>query len=150
MKTIVAFDPGKITGIATGEFSETEPLRITAVSVVPYDDLVREFSELELFGFSYVISEVFESRDGQGFAPNLIGVRVEGILDLMYDQNIEWRSPSKKAQVPDKILKDSGDWVTGADVDWEDGRDANDAIIHLIGFVAFDLKHKPTLRKYFR
>lgn len=150
MKTIVAYDPGKVTGIATGVFSDTEPLTITGSGIVPYDDFVDGFVILQEEEYDYVIAEVFESRDGQKFAPNLVGVRVEGILDVAYDQNIEWRSPSKKSQVPDKILKDSGDWVTGNDVDWEDGRDANDAIIHLIGFVAFDLKHKPTLRKYFR
>lgn len=149
-KTIIAFDPGKVTGIATGEFSDTEPLVITGATIVPYDVLVEGFEIMSENDYDYVVSEVFEVREGQSFKPNLLGVRVEGMLDLINDRNVVWRSPALKSQVPDKILQDSGEWRTGRDVDWEDGRDANDAIIHLIGFVAFELRHVPTLRKYFK
>lgn len=151
MTRVIAFDPGKITGYAIGEYSDTEPLIITEVGAISYEWFVDgTFTNMfrPRFEADHTVVELFESRDGQDFAPNLLGVRVEGILDWWYFP-VTWRSPSKKSQVPDQLLKDHGEWRTGAAVDWEDGRDANDAIIHLIGFVAFDLKHTPTLRKYF-
>lgn len=150
MTTIVAFDPGKVTGIATGTFSKTEPLTVTGASIIDYDTFIEGWDYLSEKPYDHVVAEVFESRDGQDFAPNLLGVRVEGMLDLAFYRQVVWRSPSKKSQVPDRLLKDHGEWRTGTDVNWEDGRDANDAIIHLIGYVAFDLRHVPTLRKYFR
>jgi hypothetical protein len=149
-QTIISYDPGLITGVAEGFFSDEEPLKILGAGVVSYEDLRdgREF--IEQVHSDHVVSELFTSRTNNPFAPDLTGVRVEGMLDSYYGGRVVWRERTKKSQVPDQILHDHGIWRTGADVDWEDGRDANDAIIHMIGYVAFDLNHLPTLRKYFR
>jgi hypothetical protein len=147
--TIVAYDPGKITGIAEGVFSDTEPLTILDALAVTYEELIEGFPFMLEVQHDIRVSEVFTSRTNNEFAADLIGVRVEGILDVAYGGDIVWRDRTLKSQVPDSILKEHGIWVTGSDVNWEDGRDANDAIIHMIGHVAFNLKHKPTLQKYF-
>lgn len=99
--------------------------------------------------YDHVVSEVFTNRTNNDFAADLTGVRVEGILDLLFD-GVVWRSRTKKEQVPDSILKENDMWVTGKQTGWTDGRDVNDAIIHVLGFVAFDLRHVPTLKKYFK
>lgn len=147
---IVSFDPGKVTGVAAGTFSDTDPLTVDLVSVMQYPDIRDNADLFRETLVDHVVAEVFELRTDNEFAADLTGVRVEGILDFAFEGNITWRSRTKKSQVPDDLLRAHNLWVTGDDVNWEDGRDANDAIIHMLGFVAFDLKHKPTLRKYFR
>lgn len=149
-KTIVAFDPGAVTGIAIGMFSDEVPLTIVDVGAIQYKDMVEDFDLLLDEPADYIVAEVFESRSGQDHAPDLLGVRVEGLLDVAFLDRIVWRSPSTKSQVPDQVLKDHGLWVTGSDVDWTDGRDVNDAIIHMLGFMVHTLKHRPTMEKYFR
>jgi len=153
MTLIISFDPGLITGVATGEFSDDLPLKITGTQASGYEDILNAAAltvrEDLSNPFTYQICESFEARTDNKFSPDLTGVRVEGVLDLMYPSLIR-RSRTKKEQVPDEVLKEHGLWVTGKDVSWEDGRDVNDAIIHMLGFVAFDLKHKPTLTKYFK
>lgn len=150
-QTVVSYDPGLVTGVAQGVFSDTEPLRLVGATVVPYDVMVVSYPDLSRIEFDHKVSELFVLRTNNPFAADLTGVRVEGILEAAYGpENIHWRDRTTKSQVPDQILKDHGLWQTGADVDWEDGRDANDAIIHMLGYVAFELKHRPTLGKYFR
>lgn len=147
---IVAYDPGYATGVATGVFSDTEPLQLTDAYILTYESLMDVAPEMLDFDFDHVVVEKFTLRTNNEFAADLIGVRVEGILDLMYGDQIVWRERTKKEQVPDALLKEHELWQEGSDVDWEDGRDANDAIIHMLGYVAFDLGHRPTLGKYFR
>ena len=151
MTTVQAFDPGLITGWAKGEFSDTEPLTITDTKTLKYEwftDGTFTSGFRERYTADHTVVEQFILRDNE-FKADLTGVRVEGILDWWYFPII-WRPPSKKAQVPDSILKEHQLWKTGTFVEWEDGRDVNDAIIHMLGYVAFDLRHVPTLRKYFR
>jgi hypothetical protein len=149
-ETIVAYDPGLVTGVAEGVFSETEPLRILGGAALSYDEIIEGFGHMLAVNFDHKISEKFVARTDNQFVPDLTPARVEGILDLAYERDIVWRSRTKKEQVPDRILKEHGLWVTGKDVDWTDGRDVNDAIIHMIGYVAFDLRHVPTIREYFQ
>lgn len=149
-QNIVAFDPGAVTGLAGGVFSETEPLTITAYELLTYEELRDGIDLFREYTFDHVVAEVFTNRTNNDFAADLTGVRVEGILDAGFDGKVVWRDRTKKSQVPDQILKDHGLWVKGSEVNWTDGRDVNDAIIHMIGYVAFDLRHRPTLEEYFR
>ena len=155
VQNIVSFDPGLITGIATGRFSDDTPLEVVDVLAVPYNEWVEDRLFFKAMvenrgSYDHVVSEVFTSRTDNEFAPDLTGVRVEGILNLAFSERVIWRPRTKKEQVPDAVLRDNGIWYTGEQVEWSDGRDVNDAIIHMLGFVAFDLRHRPTLEKYFR
>ena len=147
-KSIISFDPGRVTGVAIGHFDDRTPLEVTDVEEVTYPSFINgDYVAFNILN-DIVISEVFIARNTP-FVPDLTGVRVEGIIEYL-DPRVIWRPASKKAQVPDQLLKDHGLWRTGKKMDWEDGRDVNDAIIHMLGYVAFDLRHGPTLRKYFR
>lgn len=147
---IISFDPGKATGIASGWFSPDEPLQLVDAIIAPYEDWVEQTWHL-LYGEGLddwtVVAERFDLRTNNDFAADLTGVRVEGGLELLHP-NIQWRSRTSKAQVSDDTLRKIGWWKTGSDVEWEDGRDANDAIIHMLGHVAFTLQHRPTLEAY--
>lgn len=147
---IMAFDPGYATGICVGEFTEDTPLQLVDAMIIPYEMMCElVIDPLGNTDPDYVVSERFELIAGNEFTADLHAPRVEGQLDSIFPK-IHWRSPSDKVQVPDALLQKLGWWKTRADVDWEDGRDANDAIIHMLGFVAFELNHIPTLRAYFR
>jgi hypothetical protein len=137
--------------MAVGEFSDDEPLTLVDAAIFPYEDMrnldrvVERLDDLP----DFVVSEQFVLNPGNEFTADLHACKVEGMLEMCFPE-VRYRLRSTKSQVPDQLLKDHGLWQTGADVQWEDGRDANDAIIHMLGFVAFDLEHLPTLRKYFR
>lgn len=153
MYSIFSFDPGKVTGVAYGTFSDTEPLTVGDADAWPYELLatsgVRLMADMQMP--DHVVSELFTLRSGNEFTADLTAKKVEALLEVAFGlDKIHWRDPSTKSQVPDEILKQHDLWRTGEDVDWEDGRDANDAIIHMLGYVAFELKHKPTLEVYFR
>ena len=149
---IIAFDPGYATGIAVGEFSDTEPLRLVDALIVPWPEFRVVFPHTfsDLVPETIIVSEKFELISGNDFTADLSAVKVEGLLESVFGDDIIWRSAADKHQVPDDLLQAHGFWKTGKDVDWEDGRDANDAIIHMIGHVAFTLNHLPTLREYFK
>ena len=149
-KVIYAFDPGYATGMAVGEFSDETPLQLIDASIFAYPDMLKlPYALSHLEAPDYVVSELFELNIGNEFVADLDAKKVEGVLEVTFPV-IAWRRRGDKAQVPDDLLRDIGWWKTGSDVEWEDGRDANDAIIHMLGFVAFDLEHLPTLREYFR
>jgi len=150
MKDIVSFDPGYAIGMAVGEFSDTEPLKLVDAMIVDYPSFAQLVGPI-LSGTQadYVVSEKFVLSSGNDFTADLTAVKVEGQLESVFPE-IHWRQRSDKVQVSDDLLKRIGWWKTGEDVEWDDGRDANDAIIHMLGFVAFELNHIPTLRAYFR
>src|SRR5690606_28717084 len=124
-QTIVTYDPGKVTGIAEGVFSDNEALFVLDTLAVPYEELRDSFPFLLEVEKDHVVAEVFTLRTNNTFAADLTGVRVEGLLDLAYQGDVHWRDRTTKEQVPDEVLKEHGLWVTGSDVDWEDGRDVN-------------------------
>lgn len=144
---VLAIDPGYATGFAFGEYFDDSPLQLLGASVATYEQLVSNptFHGMLDMKDLIVVAERFDLNVGNQFKADLTGVRVEGILDLLTNDNVSYRPRTSKAQVKDDVVKRLGWWQTGKDVDWEDGRDANDAIIHLIGHVAFDLEHRPTL-----
>lgn len=157
MTDVAVFDPGKATGVAICHWGEQAPFEVVEKYIVPggpagFGNFIRPMHDL--IGSDRIIYEKFIMRGG-GPAVDLTGVQVEGVLlDWLslegYDlDRIVAQNRTHKHNVPDSILKAHGLWVTGKDVGWEDGRDANDAIIHGLYYAAFVEKHKPTLAKYF-
>jgi hypothetical protein len=167
---VMAIDPGKATGIAIGRYSDMMPMEIVFTGIVSdgvrgvalwlhhtrdgktimendcsynypedYDDLDYHLD---------VVCENFNLRGGN-FTPDLEPVRIEGVLIDHFGSIVTWQSPADKKMVGDDFLKSHGFWVTGADVDHEDGRDANDAMLHLFAH-AMRTRHMPTLRTYFK
>jgi len=145
---VIAYDPGLATGVAWGSYTHDTPLMLLGTVIRTYEEMRERVIHTPAPYYSSVVVEWFESRSGIN-PPDLSGVRVEGMLEAYYHGDIIKRSPARKEQVPDAVLKEHGLWQTGSTTDWEDGRDANDAIIHLLGYVAFDLQHRPTLKHYF-
>lgn len=147
MTTILALDPGAVTGFAIGSFSVRTPLRFIEEGVLTNETDLHWL--LNSTNQDITVAEKFVLSSGNQFVADLSGVRLEGLIEaLRYD--VVWRLRSTKTQVPDSVLKEHNIWITGKQVGWTDGRDVNDAIIHALGHVAFTMHHKPTLEKYFK
>jgi hypothetical protein len=149
---IISFDPGAITGWAIGNYDDETPFTLDEAGVITFDALGEELDWgkwSSFHQFDVVVVERFVLSKGNPFTADLSGLWVEGLLKYFCNKEIVWRLRGTKSQVPDEVLKEHGLWQTGSMVGWTDGRDANDAIIHAIGHLAFTEQHVPTLRKYF-
>jgi len=167
---VMAVDPGKATGVAIGRFTEDKPLEVIYTAIIPGGtqgfcewlhvtndgkhmtelDCMKNHPE-EYGNIDYhldVVCESFQLR-GAKFVPDLEPVRIEGVLIDHFGHIMNWQTPSTKTMVSDEFLKEHGLWVTGKDVDHADGRDANDAMIHLFAY-AMKIRHIPTLEAYWR
>ena len=167
---ILAIDPGRATGVAIGRYTLVDPVEIIYTGIIPggavgfaewlyntndvksivENDCSYGFPE-EYDGLDWhidVACEVFKPRGGN-FAPDSEALRIEGIMIDHFGNIINWHSPSEKSLVNDSFLKEHDLWVTGKDVDHTDGRDANDALIHVFVYMMRN-RHIPTLEAYWK
>ena|SRR5690349_4799995 len=154
MAHLISFDPGKATGWASGKYSDTEGFELLDVGVM--HDGVEGVADIYwngglddyINGATDVVIERFVVRPNQPADP--IALEVIGFIKGVTAPNQRrMRLRSDKHFVPDSVLKEHGLWQTGKMVGHTDGRDANDAIIHAISWLAFKMNHRPTLDKYF-
>jgi hypothetical protein len=160
VSSIWTFDFGKVTGVTHGWYGPTKPYELVCNWHVRGG--LQGFMEwMELNGMfitprfpgDVVVAEKFTQSPGNDFLANIDGIPIEGALAMaIYPNPVVWqtRNQKQKAGMYDAILKEHGLWVTGDDVEWGDGRDANDCIIHALEYLRTTAKHLPTLRKYFK
>jgi hypothetical protein len=151
---LVAFDPGKATGVFVGAYTAKSPLRPVSHHIVQngpegMGTWLRGMNSLDA---AEVVSELFRPNLNDPGARETVSPRVEGVLcDHIGEARIHWQPRNEKAMgfesqaVSDLLLRRLGWWVTGKDVDHTDGRDANDASIHALQYLR-KKRHVPTLR----
>jgi hypothetical protein len=167
---VMAIDPGRATGVAIARYSIEMPMEVIFTGIIRggtygfaewlhnthdgkviiENDCSFNFPENyeELDYHMDVVCESFKIRGGN-FIPDLEPLRIEGIVMDHFGSIVQWHTPADKAMVSDDFLKEHDLWLTGKDVDHEDARDANDAMLHL--FVhAMRIRHIPTLETYWR
>jgi hypothetical protein len=150
MPTITGSDPGVATGWAWGDYSDTQPFELEGAWITA--DFKKSCSYWhDEYGDELVV-ERFVLRN-RGFVPNIEGVKLEGVIEDTWEQHfkdIYWQTPSFKGKAGemDAVLKRIGMWQTGKMVGHKDGRDANDAIIHILKRMIIK-RHIPTLEAYF-
>ena len=151
---VFAFDPGLATGSAWYCFTESKPawrVGFEVMSPARVEEWVKRKmnhrEEGNLAVKEHIVSEKFILRSGNQFTADLTPLKIEGKIEML--GRVYWRPPSDKKQVPDDLLKEKGLWVEADDSGWEDARDINDAQVHALGYIAFDLGHRPTLKEYF-
>lgn len=151
---VISIDPGKASGVAIGEYEDDQPYTLSQVFVT--HDGVEGFADAYWNGdldhqFSSATDVVIERmvvRPNQPVDP--IALEVIGFIKGVTIPSMRrMRLRSDKHFVPDSVLKEHGLWQTGKMVGHTDGRDANDAIIHAISWLAFKMNHRPTLNAYF-
>jgi hypothetical protein len=166
----LAVDPGQATGVAVGRIAEELPLEVIYTAIVPFGTqgfidwleqtnngkAITELDCMKNFPDQYaeidyhldVVCERFRLRGGN-FTPDLEPLRIEGVLIDRFGSVVHWQEPSDKTLVGDKFLRENDLWVTGKDVGHTDGRDANDALMHLFAR-ALKMRHYPTIDAYWR
>lgn len=167
---LMAIDPGQATGIAIGRSTEHEPMEVIYTAIVPFGvqgfidwlettkegrvitemDCMKNYPDMyaEVDFHLDVVCERFHLRGGK-FAPDLEPLRIEGVVIDRFGNIVNWHDPADKGLVGDEFLKEHGFWVTGSQVGHTDGRDANDALLHLFAR-AMRMRHHPTLKAYWR
>lgn len=167
---ILAVDPGRATGVAIGRYTLTDPLEVIFTGIIPGGTVgfaewlynTNDAKSIVENDCSYnfpdeydhldwhldIACEVFKPRGGN-FAPDSEALRIEGVIIDHYGNIVNWHTPAEKSLVGDDFLKKHDLWVTGRDVDHTDGRDANDAQIHLFVYMMRH-RHIPTLEAYWR
>jgi len=167
---VMAIDPGKATGVAVGRYSITMPMEVIFTEIVTGGtygfaewlhntqdgktiidndcsyNFPDEYDDLEYY--LDIVCENFKLRGGN-FAPDLEPLRIEGVIMDHFGNIVNWHAPADKSLVGDDFLKEHDLWLTGKDVDHEDARDANDAMLHLFAH-AKRIRHMPTLEAYWR
>lgn len=147
---VISFDPGQALGWAVGTYDDDQPYSLAEAGISEHG--VRSFryllDHLGPYGAypHVIVVEKFVPRSNS-FIANVVPVKVEGAMEFLWGDEIVWRRAAQKADVKDEVLKKNGLWQTGSMVDHEDGRDANDAIIHGLGYVK-TLNHVATLAHY--
>ena len=159
MTLILSIDPGLITGLSIGYYDLTDGYELDRAWTRDFDGLSDDLWNRDFPTGVLTIIERFVPQSGAEYTlkeDDLAGVEIIGMLRhvLDYTNNIFWRTRSQKSiagspEKSDQILKDHGLWQTGSMVDWHDGRDVNDSILHALGYLK-DINHIPTLRKYFK
>lgn len=166
---IISFDPGVATGVAIGRKTDIYPLEVIYVGIIQdglegviewldetnaglnitQHDCISNFPDyyFDSRWDHIIVSEKFTPRNVK-FVPNIEPARIEGALADRY-REIVWQNPSDKTLVGDDFLKRHGLWVTGKKVRHADGRDANDALLHLFAY-NLKRKHIPTLECYWK
>lgn len=151
MTTLWGFDPGSVTGVSKGTYGRSEPYELVDFWAVPYGAAgIRAWWPLHgpKLG-DKIVREKFTLNSGNPFTADLTPKEVEAAIDGLWSGELYEQARSDKHTFYDALLRDSGLWKVGTQVDWEDGRDVNDAIIHSLEWLR-RLQHLPTLRKYFK
>lgn len=144
MPYIIGYDPGFTTGVALGHYSENMPLKIIDSWNATFEQLSVSFHEYGAgFPLLTAIVEKFKLSSGNRYTADLTGVQVEGLLRHYYS-DIVWQDRSDKSVISDQVLKDNGYWVDKKMSNWVDGRDQNDAIIHMLVWLMRN-GHLPTI-----
>lgn len=153
-RRLLSFDPGEVTGWSAWYVFDDEPMQRFDYGVVPHGlpGLIRWWAgpghSLVDGKHDVMVSERFELGGDVRF-PNVEPLRIEGFLTyaaLLNGHRMVWQKRTDKPQVPDRLLKEHGLWLTGSQVGWEDGDDVNDAQRHALIWGKFD--HLPTLEGY--
>ena len=169
MTILFAIDPGLSSGVARGEFSDTEPLVITDQWQTGggVKGFVDKFAAELYDQRAIIVCEKFIPRPNEGFNHTLKSIepmRIEGWCvgtGIMPDYPHErWQQPAQRlfmggddhddrVKRANEFLKKHGLYRTGSQLGQPDGDDANSATLHAIAFIR-SIRHLASLRVYFK
>lgn len=148
-ETILAFDPGGVTGWSLWLMTDSTPMhRIDYGLVRGGIDGMLDFFEQKLGGLhpSLVICERFNPDLGDA-NKEYDALEITGALRgacRALGIELVFQDIGMKAQCKDSVLKRLGLWIDGPEVEHEDGRDVNDSQIHALAWAKVN-DHVPTV-----
>lgn len=163
MTTLDVYDPGRSSGFARLWFTDTTVAVLDSRRQIEGGAAaLSDFIQTQKPKADITVSEKYVPLPGKGFHHTLDSVeplRGEGVLialGLMPDYpDPKWRradrmylhggkSLAEKRKRSHRYLKESGYYVTGADVGCKDANDVRSAILHGLSYLAQVLNHRPT------
>lgn len=176
-KFLLAFDPGKSSGIVLGAYTDTEPY-VPCRVWQPQNGVqgLLDWHDESEGGIGYLgrpdvtcISEKFIPRPGGGFGQSLdstIPLVGEGVLIALgymgpYDpKDKRWSVPqnqyrfggkdkAEKRKLARAFLKKNGLYAAPKEVGCKDSEDVMSATLHSLYYMTTVLKHKPTWEAYY-
>ena len=155
VSTIFAYAPGVSTGWVLGVVDGDD------VEIVEYDQFTAPSHTDTAFTLKgaiwcykpdVVVGERFDLRPHNQFLADLTPVKVNAIMDYIYDKRpIVYQTPTQaKTLVRDATLKALGFWPTGKSVDQPDADDVRDAARHLYHYCAMTLGLRGLLERMSR
>lgn len=164
MIPVFAIDPGWMTGIIVGEYSDTTPLEVNRILQVDggLEGVADDLTRLRVANPSArVVCERFAPRPMAGSYKlrELEPLRIEGFVRATWGPNVTWQTPSamligggkgpEGKRNADNILRAGKLWSTGKTVGQKDANDANAAMKHLLAFMR-NIEHEPTIERYLK
>lgn len=176
---VLSIDPGLSTGIVLGHYTETEPYVRDAFWQVEeglpgfkrwlkvHWDVLGYWwfpeAAAETFGFpepTVVVEQFVPLASARAFkVEELEPIRIEGAIEALEIAAVWQRAgaqvlaggdtPAQRKKASDDLLRRAGLWTTGKMVNMPDSNDVNSAQKHGMHYMAFDLKHEPTMKAYF-
>lgn len=165
MTTLIAIDPGQMSGYFIGHYGPNTPLARTEFGMVPggfegiADIIANGLDGLE--HFDVVVCEKFSTRpmSRQYKLEELEPIRIEGLVSWLRPDTV-WQAPAmmvlrqgdtqaQRKRNSDDVLRRGNLWLTGTDVSYKDANDANAAAKHALAYMR-SIKHAPTLAHYFQ
>lgn len=147
MRRLVAFDPGKTTGVSLWQYDSETPLTHVGHGQIEggLDGFLEYFYPKGMFlPWDVIVSESFV-LDGRTPNPDVTPLKIEGALESHAHRTgalLRLQRNNFKAHVPDSKLKELGFYVKGMP-------HANDSMRHALAFMKTSY-HAPTLNAYFK
>jgi hypothetical protein len=147
MKKLIAFDPGKTTGVSIWEYGTIAPPRNIGYGQIEggIEGFLEYFYPDKMFpNFDVIVCESFV-LDGRTPNPDLTPLHIEGALLAHQHRTgvqLRFQRNNFKKHVPDERLKGLGLW-------WAGKPHAMDSARHALAYMKVS-KHLPTLNAYFK
>jgi hypothetical protein len=170
--SILWFDPGVMTGIQYGVFTDSDAYEMRKVWQVPGGvGGLRRFlhgGENSLFLHADIIGcEKWIPFSLEGMSHTLestLPLVLEGVLveaEIMPEYpDGNWQpataqtlvhgsSPQRSRKLTNQLLEDKGYWMTGSMIGADDANDVNSTTRHILHYMTRTLKHTPTIEKLY-
>lgn len=152
--TLLALDPGGVTGWSTWVFDDEHPIQRLEFGLIRggvagariwFED------HLGTLRPDVLVCERFNPKLGTGGTDkDYEAMWIQGGLYMIAPAlglTVTWHDVGMKAMCRDETLKEFGLWINGPEIDHEDGRDVNDSQLHALGWAKAH-NHSPSVEFY--
>lgn len=167
MTSILWFDPGVMTGIQYGVFTDSDRYEMRKVWQIPggvtglrswlHGGENAVYRHADIIGCEKWIPRTMEgmSHTLESTLPLVLeGVLIEAVVMDPYPEGnwqpataqslVNGKNPADRRKRTNELLEAKGYWMTGSMVGADDANDVNSTTRHILHYLTRTLKHKPT------